>query len=83
VLRFNQATNIAFDLIHNSEVRIDIYNTTGQLMQQLLNKQMNAGFHQITFNGLELSSGMYFYRLIIKKDNTISNNYLGKMLLLK
>jgi len=80
---FNQATNIAFDLIHNSEVRIDIYNTTGQLMQQLLNKQMNAGFHQITFNGLELSSGMYFYRLIIKKDNTISNNYLGKMLLLK
>jgi hypothetical protein len=60
---FNPVTQIAFALNSSQHTRLNIYNTRGQLVKELLNKPMNAGQHIITFDAHDLPSGVYFYRL--------------------
>jgi photosystem II stability/assembly factor-like uncharacterized protein len=60
---FNPSTTINFDLPKTSDVRIEVYNITGQKVVTLLNKKMPAGNHQVEFNAQNLSSGVYFYRI--------------------
>ncbi len=65
---FNSKTVIKFYLTQASEVRLDIYNLLGQKVRTLLNQKLEAGGHQITWDGSdhigrELTSGLYFYRL--------------------
>lgn len=60
---FNPSTQIAFDLPSASNVELSIYNVLGQEVKTLINQQMEAGSHIITFDGSNLSSGIYFYRL--------------------
>lgn len=40
-----------------------VYNTIGQKVGTLVNRQMNAGSHLVTFNAEALPSAVYFYRL--------------------
>ena len=60
---FNPDTNIKFDLPDAENVRIDVYNILGEKVSTLLNKTIEAGFHQVEFNGSNLSSGTYIYRI--------------------
>jgi hypothetical protein len=60
---FNPSTNIEFDLPQVSNVRIEVYNTTGQQIHTLLNTKMSAGSHKVEFNAQNLSSGVYFYKI--------------------
>jgi hypothetical protein len=63
---FNPSTTIEFDLPKSSDVRIEVYNITGQKIQTLLDEKMSAGNHQVEFMAGNLSSGVYFYK--IEKD---------------
>lgn len=47
----------------SSNVELTIYNILGEKIQTLLNKTMPAGYHEITFDGQNLSSGVYLYRI--------------------
>ncbi len=60
---FNPATSIQFDLAENSMVKLAIYDILGKEVSVLVNQQLEAGVHNITFNAGKLSSGVYFYRL--------------------
>jgi hypothetical protein len=60
---FNPLTKIEFAIREPGQVKIEVYNTLGQWIVTLLDKQINRGQHQIEFNGSDLSSGMYFYRI--------------------
>jgi hypothetical protein len=60
---FNPSTTIRYGLPNRSYVTLTVYNTLGQQVAQLVNGEMDAGFHEVTFDGAELSSGVYFYRL--------------------
>lgn len=67
---FNPETNIAFDLPQSSQIGINIYNTKGQLIKKLANKQYPAGKHNIVWHGKnsddkKVSSGVYFYEILI------------------
>ena len=75
---FNPSTIIAFNLQSMGNTKIKVYNITGQLVTELLNKEMSAGYHQISFNAKNLQSGMYIYTIE-------SGNYRDsrKMILLK
>jgi hypothetical protein len=46
-----------------SDVRLDVYNVLGQRVASLLNENRSAGFHTVSFDAGNLSSGMYLYRL--------------------
>ncbi|MGA9119069.1 MAG: M28 family peptidase [Bacteroidota bacterium] len=60
---FNPITTIRYGLPHRSHVLLTIFNTIGQRVAELENGDMDAGFHEVQFNGRNLASGVYFYRL--------------------
>ncbi|MEN8192972.1 MAG: T9SS type A sorting domain-containing protein [Bacteroidota bacterium] len=60
---FNPSTVISFSLAELSHVNISVYNAIGQKVVELANEQMDAGFHNVNFDGSNLSTGFYFYRL--------------------
>jgi len=60
---FNPSTTIRYGLPNRSRVTLAVSNTLGQQVLQLVNGEMEAGFHEVRFNGDGLSSGLYFYRM--------------------
>ncbi|MDR9418491.1 T9SS type A sorting domain-containing protein [Gracilimonas sp.] len=60
---FNPSTQVKFALREQAEVSIQVYNIMGQQVATLTNKTMQAGFHQVEFDGSGLSSGVYIARM--------------------
>ena len=60
---FNPSTTIRYGLPHQSHVLLTVYNTVGQKVAELVNGDINAGYHEVKFDGKSLASGVYFYRL--------------------
>ena len=65
---FNPETTISFSLAKATSTNLRIYNLKGQLVRNLLAKDMPKGDHKIVWNGLDdkglpVSSGIYMYRL--------------------
>lgn len=78
---FNPVTRIEFTLSQNSQpmqTRLSVYDLSGKLISELINKKFNSGTYIIDFNGQNLPSGVYFYKLE-------TNNYSEskKMILIK
>jgi hypothetical protein len=57
------STVIRYVLPHRSSVRLSVFNALGQLIATLVNGEVEAGSHEVHFDGSRLASGMYFYRL--------------------
>ena len=60
---FNPSTMIRYGLPNRSHVSLTVYNTLGQRVTQLVNGEVDAGYHEVKFDGKDLSSGVYFYRM--------------------
>jgi uncharacterized delta-60 repeat protein len=60
---FNPTTTIRFETPRVSHVKLVIYNLRGELVHALVDSEMAAGFHLVTFDASGLASGIYFYRL--------------------
>ena len=60
---FNPSTVIRYGLPERSFVRLSVYNSLGQIVAQLVNEELDAGFYEITFPASHLPSGTYIYRL--------------------
>ena len=75
---FNPSTLINYQLPEKSIVRLRVYNLLGEKIADLVNKIQSAGSYTVNFNGSNLSSGVYFFRLE-------ANDYIAskKMLLIK
>lgn len=61
---FNPSTIVHFGLPTLGNVRLTIYNTAGQLVRQLVSGPMEAGVHEVVWDGTDnrgrrLSSGVY------------------------
>ncbi len=60
---FNPSTTISFSLPRRLYVTLTVFNPLGQEVAELLNGEVDAGFHEARFNAAHLVSGVYFYRL--------------------
>lgn len=60
---FNPKATIKFDLPRGIQVAIRVYDILGREVKTLVNEFMDAGYHQIDFDGSSYASGVYFYRL--------------------
>ncbi|MBK8946641.1 MAG: PQQ-binding-like beta-propeller repeat protein [Ignavibacteriae bacterium] len=75
---FNPETNIEFDVKEATKVKLKVYNITGQLITTIVDKTMERGHYKYQFNGSNLSSGIYFYRIDMGNYTSIK-----KMILIK
>ncbi len=75
---FNPTTNIKFNLPKEAKVKLTIYDAIGKEITTLVDGQMSAGSHVVTFNATNLASGVYFYRI-----EAGSFRMTNKMLLMK
>ncbi|MFT4605009.1 MAG: hypothetical protein ACI9W4_001748 [Rhodothermales bacterium] len=61
---FNPSTTIDFNLASSQNVNLSVYNVLGQKVATLIDGEMMAsGRHQVQFNAISLTTGMYLVRL--------------------
>ncbi len=75
---FNPTTTISFSLPVQSMVTLNVYDILGNQVADVVNDIKQAGVHTVTFDGSDLSSGIYFYKL-----NDGSEILTQKMMLVK
>jgi hypothetical protein len=66
---FNSTSNLKFKIARHggsstSDVRLIVYDIMGREVQTLVNKRLQPGTYETTFDGSMLNSGVYFYKLI-------------------
>ncbi len=59
---FNPTTQLRFELHEAAHVELSIYDMLGRLVTQLINEDMEAGIHTLSFDASHLPSGVYIYR---------------------
>lgn len=60
---FNPQTNITFEIPLSGKVRISVTDLLGREVSEITNGFMNAGKHQVVFDGAGFASGVYFYKI--------------------
>jgi len=61
---FNPTTIINYSLPKGGHVTLDIFDPLGRNIKTLVNNQQNAGNYSVSFNAADLSSGIYYYRIV-------------------
>ena len=80
---FNPSTRISFQLIESGWIKLDIFNSRGELVKTLIDDNIAAGSHEYIWEGEDnqgndTASGIYIYRLSNEEKNES-----GKLILLK
>jgi photosystem II stability/assembly factor-like uncharacterized protein len=75
---FNPSTKIKFDIPKGSLVKLKIYDMLGREVATLVNEKLNPGTYEYEWNGINLPSGVYFYK--IEAENFIETK---RMVLIK
>jgi hypothetical protein len=76
---FNPETKIRFLVNDNTHVSLKIFDEIGSEITEIFNDKVESGrLYEVNFNGLHLSSGVYFYSMISEKTSKTK-----KMLLIK
>ncbi len=75
---FNPTTTIPFEIKEGSKVKLLIYNSRGELINTLVNNFLSEGdynykWNSITTNGNKVSSGIYYYKLVITGLNSVKS----------
>jgi hypothetical protein len=62
---FNPRTVIGYELKKAGDIKIKVYSITGSEVFTLVNQRQTAGVYEVDMPGIGLSSGVYFYRLVV------------------
>jgi hypothetical protein len=60
---FNPSTTITYSLASATRAELEVFALTGQKVATLVSEDQQAGTHQVEFQGANLASGVYLYRL--------------------
>ncbi|MCK5455536.1 MAG: T9SS type A sorting domain-containing protein, partial [Melioribacteraceae bacterium] len=85
---FNPITTIKYSIPRSTEyysvqqVTLKIYDVLGREVTTLVNKEEQPGNYEVVFNGANLPSGTYFYKLIAKfSDSQVEKR--GKVMVMR
>jgi len=80
---FNPTTQINFSLASDSKVTLKVFDIIGQEVATLLNENIAAGNHSVTFDASKLNSGVYLYKIEARGADGSSFTSVKKMILTK
>lgn len=82
---FNPVTNITFDIPQQSNVKLSVFNAAGKEVKVLINRSMTRGSYSEIFDGANLASGVYFYKLFVRQVGSSTGDFISvkKMILVK
>jgi hypothetical protein len=60
---FNPVTKINFSLPEAAEVTLNVYDIEGKIVKELVKSSLQASSYSVFFDGTDLPSGVYFYKL--------------------
>ncbi len=75
---FNPTTVISYELSSSNYVLLKVYDIMGREIRTLVNEFKEPGKYEIEFNGVDLSTGVYFYKLQVGNKNKIKKTILIK-----
>jgi len=75
---FNPTTKIDYSILKSGHVSLKVYNLLGEEVSTLYDGEQKVGHYTATFNGSNLASGVYFYRL-----QSGGNSIAKKLVLMK
>lgn len=78
----NPKSKIDFAMPFDGKVSIKVYDILGKEVATLVNEFKSADFYTVEFDGTNIASGTYFYRIIAEGDNQKFTKTL-KMILVK
>lgn len=61
---FNPTTRIEYTIPYNGVVNLIVYDINGREISSLVKESKQAGYYSVDFDGSNLSSGIYYYRII-------------------
>jgi hypothetical protein len=67
---FNPTTQIDFGIKKAGKVQIRVYDMLGREVATLVDKDMSAGKHTVTFDASNLATGVYIYRIVAGNEFT-------------
>ncbi|MBT7788762.1 MAG: T9SS type A sorting domain-containing protein [Calditrichaeota bacterium] len=56
---FNSTVQLNYEIPEASEVSIKIFDTAGRMVANLLDNEVEAGFHHVLWDGKDATSGVY------------------------
>ena len=75
---FNPSTKISFSLAHDGNAKLVVFNILGEKVATLVNSNMTAGTHDVSFDASTLPTGVYIYQL-----TSANQSIVKKMVLIK
>ena len=60
---FNSMTRLAYGLPEASSVQVNVFDISGRLVANLVNGEMQAGYHTAVWNAENVSTGLYLVRM--------------------
>ena len=81
---FNPTTTIDFSIAEKGIASLLVYDIKGRVVESIINEELNPGLYSYGFNGSRLSSGMYFYKLMVKNTTgSLVYSQTNKLILMK
>jgi len=81
---FNASTTIEFGIPQSGQTNLEVYNILGRKVETLVaDKKLETGTYKVTWNSLNMPSGVYFYKLSIQTREGSPIVITKKMILLK
>jgi len=83
---FNPQTRIQYSIAEISYIEITLYDILGNEVETLVEGEKPVGIHKVLFNAANLSSGIYFYEMLVRNSATKSEKIYvetKKMIILK
>ena len=65
---FDQYTNIEFSINKRSNVKLNVIDLNGRLIENIIDESMATGVYKVSYNPHKLTAGLYIYELIVNKQ---------------
>lgn len=60
---FNNSTTLQFSIPSRTRVNVSVYDVLGRIVSVIVDEELEANIYRVTFDGSNLSTGLYFYEL--------------------